>query len=433
MKSRRSRRKRSYRRLIVLTMGLVVLLLTGTAYMFFNREIPPNRPADSELMASDSVLQVMIMGVDQRADDVGRSDTLMVLSADTKNDKAFLLSIPRDTRVYMEGNGYDKINHAYAFGGHELTKKTVESLLDVPMDYYIVVDVHAFEQMIDAIGGVDIDIDQRMKYEDPWDDDGGLVIDLYPGRQHLNGEQAMEYVRYRDEEGDIGRIARQQKFMQALLDQAASPRLLFKLPALLEAVKSAVHTNLSTVDLLRFAAMLKKVREHELTVATLPGKPAFFQDISYWLPDIKAVRTELAGILGAPMDADRTARVDQAVLLYAAEMPKGLEVVDGTVMTKKDARSAEAEKALPPAMISVRVINSSGINGAGAEAAAVLRRKGFVVSAVETGTTSSREQTSIMTAADNVELFYGMPFPCVIMAGGERKQAVLNIGKDYRR
>ena len=433
MQSRRSRRKRNYTRLIVLIAALVVLLLAGTAYRYLAGGIPANRPADSELMAADDVRQVMIMGVDQRSDDVGRSDTLMVLSMDIKHDKAFLLSIPRDTRVYMAGNGYDKINHAYAFGGHELTKETVEALLDVPVDYYIIVDVHAFEQMIDAIGGVDIDIDKRMQYEDPWDDDGGLVIDLYPGRQHLNGEQAMEYVRYRDEEGDIGRIGRQQKFMQALLDQAASPRMLFKLPALFEAVKSAVKTNLSTGELLRFAVMLKRVHAHELTAATLPGKPAFFQDISYWLPDIKAVRTELAGILGVPMDADRTARVDQAVLAYAAEMPKGLEVVDGTVMTKTGARPATAEKALKPEMISVRVINSSGINGAGAEAAAVLRRKGFVVSTVETGTTSSRAQTSLTTAADSVDLFYGMPFPCVIMAGGEQKQAVLNIGKDYRR
>ena len=103
----------------------------------------------------------MIMGVDRRSDDVGRSDTLMVATVDPAKQTASLLSIPRDTRVKIEGNGYDKINAAYAYGGHELTRKTVENLLDVPMDYYILLDIKAFERIIDAIGGVDIDVEKR--------------------------------------------------------------------------------------------------------------------------------------------------------------------------------------------------------------------------------------------------------------------------------
>ena len=114
-------------------------------------------------------------------------------------------------------NDYDKINHAYAYGGHELTQKVVESFLNVPINYYVLIDIQAFEKIIDAVGGVDIDVEKRMYYEDPWDDNGGLVIDLQPGLQHLNGKTAIQYVRYRDGEGDIGRINLSKKFMKAFL------------------------------------------------------------------------------------------------------------------------------------------------------------------------------------------------------------------------
>ena len=434
MESRRSRRKRSYKRVFAVTAVLVALLLGAAAYMYLGMGLQRKKPAAADLMATDATVQVMIMGVDHRAEDIGRSDTLMVLSVDTAKEKASILSIPRDTRVRIEGNGYDKINHAYAFGGHELTKKTVESLLGVPMDYYVMIDVHAFERIIDAIGGVDIIVEKRMHYEDPWDDDGGLVIDLYPGEQHLDGERAMEYVRYRDEEGDIGRIERQQRFMRAVLEQVASPQILPKLPGILDEIKAAVKTDLSTGEMLRFVHMLKRVHDNGLASSMLPGKPAFFQEISYWLPDIKAVRQQLAAAMGLTMTDAMKKRMDEAALTYAAELPKGLEVVDGTVLTKPEAAKAEQAKTpLKPGDISVLVVNSSGINGAGAEAAGILRRKGFVISAVETGKTSAREQTTITTAAENVELFYGMPFQCVIMEGGERKQAVLNIGRDYKK
>ena len=172
------------------------------------------------------------MGVDERDDDVGRSDTLMVATLDPKKDQAALMSVPRDTRVKIKGHGWDKINAAYAYGsakggpeaGEKLAQRTVEDFLGVNMDHYVVVNIQAFQKIIDAIGGIDIDVEKRMYYEDPWDDDGGLIIDLQPGMQHMDGKTAVTYVRYRDEEGDIGRIKRQQKFMKACMDKVTSSR-----------------------------------------------------------------------------------------------------------------------------------------------------------------------------------------------------------------
>ena len=99
-------------------------------------------------------------------------------------------------------------------------RDVVEDLLDTPVDHYVLVNTRSFPRIIDAIGGIDLYVESRMYYVDEWDDavPGGLVIDLYPGMQHMDGITAMSYVRYRDEEGDIGRIARQQRFMSTVMD-----------------------------------------------------------------------------------------------------------------------------------------------------------------------------------------------------------------------
>ena len=167
----------------------------------------PKEHKEDLLVAKDKAT-IMIMGVDERSDDVGRSDTLMVATIDPVRKETSLLSIPRDTRVAIPKNGYDKINAAYAYGGERLTQATVEDFLGVRIDHYVIINTHAFQKIVDAIGGIDIDVEKRMYYEDPWDDDGGLIIDLRPGMQHMDGKTAVTYVRYRDEEGDIGRVRR---------------------------------------------------------------------------------------------------------------------------------------------------------------------------------------------------------------------------------
>ena len=204
------------------------------------------------------------MGVDRRADDVGRSDTLMVLTYNPNEQKASLLSLPRDTRVHIEKNDYDKINHAYAYGGHELTQKVVESFLNVPINYYVLIDV-----------------EKRMYYEDPWDDNGGLVIDLQPGLQHLNGKTAIQYVRYRDGEGDIGRINRQQKFMKAFLAQAISPSILPKLPDILSNISSAIQTNMPLSEMIALVSNLPTIQQNGLSSSMVPGQPAYIEDTRY--------------------------------------------------------------------------------------------------------------------------------------------------------
>ena len=447
---RKTREKRSMKR--VKWIGAALLLLIAVLAWRFGYE--PSEPSAVELPGEADVVRVMILGVDQRKDDVGRSDTLMIASLRTAQEKGNLLSIPRDTRVAIKGHGYDKINHAFAYGGKGLTQKTVEDLLGVPVDHYVIIDTRAFERIVDIIGGVDLNVEKRMYYEDPWDDNGGLVIDLYPGEQHLDGYHAIQYVRYRDGEGDIGRIARQQKFMRAMLSQILSPAILPALPGLVEEIQGAVETDMTAAEFLQFASALEAVRANGLVSEMLPGSPAYLSDISYWVPDIVALRTMLAEDVGLPLTGELQASAERAEREYRESLPKDIRLVEaepkesgakepkessaGKKAMEKAKESAEAprpeeedEKPMRPEEISVMVINSSGINGAGAEVAGILQRKGFVISGVETGRTDSWEQTTITTSSRNTDVFYGMPFPCIIMDGGGKAQAVVTIGRDY--
>ncbi len=433
------RRKRSYKRVKWLAVILVVILV-AVAGIIAAKNSRERQFYDNGMETSSRVMHVMILGVDRREDDVGRSDTMMVTAVDMDQKKAALLSVPRDTRVKIDGYGYEKINHAYAYGGHKLSQNAIENLLGVSIDHYILIDTKAFERIIDAIGGIDINVEKRMYYEDPWDDNGGLVIDLYPGEQHLDGQKAIQYVRYRDGEGDIGRIGRQQHFIKAVLAKVISPEMLPRLPKLVEEVSSAIKTDMSLAELLEFANTMKSVHDNGLTAQMVPGQPAYIDDVSYWIPDITDLRALLASELGSNLTVEASDKAQADEDAYMDDLPKGLKLTaaksSGKLVT---ANSDEAktddndEEPLKPDEISVMVINDSGINGAGARVASILQSKGFIISGVETGKTSSREQTTITTSARNTNLFYGMPFKCVIMDGGGTNQAVVRIGLDYRR
>ena len=281
-----------------------------------------NRPSQTEtLLVAKDKTTVMIMGVDERVDDVGRSDTLMLATVDPKKKSASLLSIPRDTRVHVPGYGYDKINVAYSLGGHQLTQDTVEEFLDTPVEHYVLVKVPAFKRIIDAIGGVDIDVEKRMYYVDEWDDDGGLVIDLQPGPQHMDGKTAITYVRYRDEEGDIGRIGRQQKFMQAVMDQVLSPSISPRLPAIIREVMTSMETDLSFRQCLELAGALKEAQSSGLKTKMVAGRPVYIDEISYWIPDLYEAREDVADMLGISFSDNAKRELERDASAYQASIP----------------------------------------------------------------------------------------------------------------
>ena len=337
--------KSSYVKYILIL--VVVFILSGMVGVFFANALVDNKPDYNEddkkgmLVAKDKAT-VMIMGVDERADDVGRSDTLMIATLDSDKNQAALLSVPRDTRVKIKGHGFDKINAAYAYGGRKLTQETIESLLNTHIDHYIKINVHGFTKIIDALGGIDIDVEKRMYYEDPWDDDGGLYIDLQPGMQHMDGKTAITYVRYRDEEGDIGRIKRQQNFMKAVMDKLVSPTIIPKLPAIVSAVSDSVETDMSVSEILSFLGTLQDAKDNGLKSEMLPGKPVYIEGISYWVPDISKTRQILANTLGIKINQSITTSIHEDNIEYEESIPdNAVEVTEKERIKREIAQERE--------------------------------------------------------------------------------------------
>ena len=337
--------KSSYVKYILIL--VVVFILSGMVGAFFANALVDNKPDYNEddkkgMLVANDKSTVMIMGVDERADDVGRSDTLMIATLDPDKNQAALLSVPRDTRVKIKGHGFDKINAAYAYGGRKLTQETIESLLNTHIDHYIKINVHGFTKIIDALGGIDIDVEKRMYYEDPWDDDGGLYIDLQPGMQHMDGKTAITYVRYRDEEGDIGRIKRQQNFMKAVMDKLVSPTIIPKLPAIVSAVSDSVETDMSVSEILSFLGTLQDAKDNGLKSEMLPGKPVYIEGISYWVPDISKTRQILANTLGIKINQSITTSIHEDNIEYEESIPdNAVEVTEKERIKREIAQERE--------------------------------------------------------------------------------------------
>ena len=261
---------------------------------------------------------IVVMGCDIRKDDVGRSDTLFVVMLDKSKKNAALLSVPRDTRVKIKGHGWDKINAAFAYGGQKLTRETVQDFLGIKLNNYVVVDFQGFKGLVDAVGGVDINVEKRMYYYDPYD---GFEIDLRPGMQHLDGKTAMQYVRYRDEEGDIGRIRRQQKFLMALYRHIASKNIIAKIPGVSKQIMSMVKTDLSLKEMVELGNVMRDMVEKDgLKMSMVPGEPEYIDGISYWIPDIPKMRQKMADMQGVKISEkfnENTKKLEQEYKNFA--------------------------------------------------------------------------------------------------------------------
>lgn len=233
---------------------------------------------------TSDVLNILLLGADQRENEPARSDTIILASLDLDEKQIHLLSIPRDTRVDIPGKGIKaKINHAHAVGGPKLAVETVEKFLDVPVHYYVETNFRGFEGIIDILGGITLNVEERMYL--PLED-----IDLKAGLQKLDGHGALSYVRWRgDGTGDIGRIQRQQKFFKALAGQAMQFSTIWKLPDLLGEINKQVKTDLSVQKMITLANKFKDIKNIELKTHMVPGASQIINGGDYWIADTKAL------------------------------------------------------------------------------------------------------------------------------------------------
>jgi LCP family protein required for cell wall assembly len=229
---------------------------------------------------------ILVLGVD---DIYGhRSDTIMVLHIDPAKRSASVVSVPRDTIVTVPGRGLDKVNHAYAYGGVELSRRTLEDFFRVSIPYYVIVDLTGIEKLIDEIGGVWVNVEKRMYYVDYA---GDLHIDLQPGVQKLNGKQAMGYLRFRHSDNDFARIGRQQNFLRSVADQAMKKENLLKTPQLFLSLLQCVQTNLNSREILGLTLALRGANESgRVSMTLVPGSDFIVDNIDYWKPNEEGVR-----------------------------------------------------------------------------------------------------------------------------------------------
>lgn len=190
-------------------------------------------------------VNVLLLGVDTSEDTKARTDTIMIAQYDPENRTAKIASIMRDSYVSIPGYSNNKINSAFYYGGAELLRKTIKENFGIDVEYYALVNFDGFTDLIDVVApdGIKIDVEKKMRYVD---NAGGVNIHLDPGLQALNGEELLDYARFRhDREGDFGRVRRQQQVISAVKDQMISVKGLIKVPRLLGTVMPYIHTNMS--------------------------------------------------------------------------------------------------------------------------------------------------------------------------------------------
>ena len=276
--------------------GLYLIVSNGNGDSSGNK----SKITDLPKVEAQGRVNVLLLGVDNldKENSGSRSDTMMLLSLDTKNNKASMISIPRDSRVKIRGrNGYDKINAAHAYGGVDLAIKTVKDFLGVPIHHYVKVDYQALFKTVDDVGGVEVNVPFHMKYDDPYAKPP-LHIDLEEGKQLLDGKKAMQFVRFRktNKRGyqdypnqDIGRIQAQQQFISALASKVLSPSSLFKIPKYLDTFQNYVDTDMSKREMLELAMSGSKINMKSIEKETVPGEPIMINGISYYKPDAEAL------------------------------------------------------------------------------------------------------------------------------------------------
>lgn len=232
---------------------------------------------------------ILLLGVDSNGEGTDpwegtRTDTIILMNIDPRSKSLNAISIPRDSKVYLpDDHGIQKINAAHAIGGIGMTIKTIEDTLGVKIDRYIMVHDHAVEEIVDAIGGVDIYVEKNMHYNDY---SGKLFINLTKGPNHLNGKQVVGYLRFRhDAMGDIGRTQRQQWFLRGMMEALKKPETITKLPEIINVANKYIKTNMSFYELSQYASLAKHLDMDKIEIAMLPGAPNKKGYISYWILD----------------------------------------------------------------------------------------------------------------------------------------------------
>lgn len=301
----------------VMAISAISILIIGGIAVYsvsaiFNKiaikeELDPNLPTydrNEDMQQQDVNLNIAVFGVDK---DETRTDVIFVVHFNSETGATKVVAVPRDTKVtwsdYQKEKARElgksvhdesKITDMSSYGGIDnlryFTINSLENTLGIKIDHYVVVNIDAFRKIVDAIGGVEVEVPRRMEYSDS---SQGLYIDLEPGVQVLNGEQAEGLVRWRHNddyseqygEGDVGRIETQQIFLEAFAKKVLSPSTIKSLPKIANIVYSDLRTDIGLKEISSYLGYINKVKLDQLSFYTLPGEAAYENRRWYYLLD----------------------------------------------------------------------------------------------------------------------------------------------------
>lgn len=281
---------------IVIVLSLIGLLVIGGVTWYISDKLTEVFTDDEQLERGDkSALRqegvspskdnfsVLLLGDDARPGESGaRTDAILVATFNKDEHSIYLTSIPRDMRVEIVGKSeLDKINHAYAFGGIDMAINTVEQFLDIPIDYYSVINFNGLVEIVDALGGIDVDVQLDFREKTP----SGEYVQFQKGTQHLNGDAALAYSRMRKHPeggGDRGRGQRQQQVIEAMINKAGGFTTITKFDEILDSIGDNIRTNLSFPNLISLQGYAKSLSQIEMI--QLQGDDARIDNIYYMIP-----------------------------------------------------------------------------------------------------------------------------------------------------
>lgn len=343
--------------LIVLIISIIFLL-----QIFLGKKVSRLE----QYLEEHNVVNCLVIGIDS-LEKTSRSDTIILISFNSLSGRFYATFIPRDSAITTSDGTRHKINALYSLGyrnggtdaGIDRLRQGVENELGIEIPYYIQVDYDAFVKIIDIIGGVKIDIAEPMQYIDCA---SGLVIDLKPGLQVLDGRKSLEYVRFRaDSKGDLGRIERQRQFLRALFRTVTRKKIIINSPKLVFIIYRKVYTNFRLNEIKFMLNFKEDLKKENLDINKFPGSPRYIDKISYYI-------------------------------LNKDSWKKGYK----DFQYKKHQQTESG-------VVTVELLNGSGINGAGRKIATYLRKLNYDVLFIDNADNQNYKETILYDRSGDIK------------------------------
>lgn len=408
----------------VLGISLAVIIAVAAVCMGIDFSGSNNEKAvdnTSTVEAADGKINVLLMGVDV---DGLRTDAIMLASFDTETKEVNMLSIPRDTKMYI-GNRYQKINAAHAFvdesgeiGGATATCEAVTRITGIPINYYVDFSFDAVAHVIDELGPIEFTIPDLygdgvgMVYDDPVQ---SLHINLPPGDYQLNGQQAVWLMRYRHGNvdpstgvfkgyvnGDSDRVEMQQKFLKAVVDQKVNASLILKIPSIFKEISSEIKTNFTVSEVIKYSKYLADFSSVNIHSYSLPGE--YSSDSAngdVWIPNMDEIRTMVQDVFGYPADNITTDNPKNATGESSSSSSRGIS--SGSSNTSNSSNSSNSKSRSSNSSYSSSgtsgssssgTSNSSSSSSSGSSSSSSGSSSNYETTEESTGTSSSSHEST---------------------------------------